>query len=82
MDMLNSIMKDKVKGHEHLMEMNQRVTQQSRGKYPNYIFYVERGITQACMPMGIPISPAEFAKLLEQRDITNTKCKRCDVVLE
>ena len=82
MDMLNAILKDKLKGHEYPVELNQRVTKQLQEQYPNYIFYVGKGITQACMPMGIPITPVEFAKLLEQCDTTNVRCKQCDGVLE
>ena len=81
-DMLEAILKDKSTSYKYLAELIQGITTQLQEQYPNYIFYVGKGSTQVCMPMGIPISPAEFAKLLEQHNTTKTKCKWCDGVLE
>ena len=47
------------------------------------IFYVgKRNSIHSSMPMGIPISPANFTQLLEQQSITKKRCKWCDGILD
>ena len=83
MDMLEAILKDKSTSYEYLTDLSQRITTQLQEQYPDYIFYVgKRSLTHSCMPMGIPMSPAKFAQLLEQHSTTKKKCKWCDGILD
>ena len=81
MDMLEAILKDKPTSYEYLTELSQRITAQLQDQYPDYIFYVRSSI-HSCMPMGIPISQAKFAQLLEQQSTTKKICKWYDGVLD
>ena len=81
MDMLEAILKDNSTSYEYLTELSQRITTQLQEQYPNYIFYVGKGSAQVCMPMGIPVSPAKFVKLLKQK-VPQKRCKQCDGVLD
>ena len=80
-NMLEAILEDKPTRYEYLTELSQRITTQLQEQYPDYIFYVgKRSSTHSCMPMGIPLSPAKFAQLLEQQNIRKKRCKWCDGV--
>ena len=81
--MLEAILKDEPTSYEYLTELSQRITTYLQEQYPDYIFYVgKRSSIHFCMPMGIPLSPAKFAQLLEQQSITKKRCKWCDGVLD
>ena len=81
MNMLEAILEDKPTSYEYLTELSQRITTQLQEQYPDYIFYVgKRRSIHSYMPMGIPLSPAKFAQLLEQQSITKKRCKWCDGV--
>ena len=83
MNMLEAILKDKPTSYEYLTELSQRITTQLQEQYPDYTFYVgKRSSIYSCMPMGIPITPAKFAQLLEQQSTTNKRWKWCDGVLD
>ena len=70
-DMLEAILKDEPTSYEYLIELSQRITTYLQEQYPDYIFYVgKRSSIHSSMPMGIPISPAKFAQLLEQQSTT------------
>ena len=76
MNMLEAILKDKPTSYEYLTELSQSITTQLQEQYPDYIFYVgKRSAIHSCMPMGIPISSARFAQLLEQQTTTKKRCK-------
>ena len=82
-NMLEAILKDKPTSYEYLIELSQRITTYLQEQYPDYIFYVgKRSSIHSYMPMGIPLSPAKFAQLLEQQSITKKRCKWCDGVLD
>ena len=67
MDMLEAILKDGSTSYEYLTELSQRITTQLQEQYPDYIFYVgKRKLAHPCLPMGISVSPANFAQILEQ----------------
>ena len=69
-NMLEAILKDKPTSYEYFTELSQRITTRLQEQYPDYIFYVGKGSSiHSCMPMGIPLSPAKFAQLLEQQSI-------------
>ena len=83
MNMLEAILNDKPTSYEHLTELSQRITTQLQEQYPDYIFYVgKRSSVHSSMPMGVPISPAIFAQLLEQQSTTKKRCKWCDGILD
>ena len=83
MNMLEAILNDKPTSYEYLTELSQRITTQLQEQYPDYIFYVgKRSSIHSSMPMGVPISPAKFAQLLEQQSITKKRCKWCDGILD
>ena len=83
MNMLEAILKDKPTSYKYLMELSKRITTQLQEQYPDYIFYVgKRSSIHSSMPMGIPISPAKFAHVLEQQSTTKKRCKWCDGVLD
>ena len=83
MDMLEAILKDEPTSYEYLTELSQRITTQLQEQHLDYIFYVrKRSSIHSCMPMGIPISPAKFAQLLEEQSTKKKRCKWCDGVLD
>ena len=82
-DMLEAILKDEPTSYEYLIELSQRITTYLQEQYPDYIFYVgKRSLIHSFMPMGIPLSPAKFAQLLEQQSTTKKRCKWCDGILD
>ena len=82
MDMLEAILKDGSTSYEYLTELSQRITTQLQEQYPDYTFYVEkRRVAHQCLPMGISVSPANFAQILEQHQTKEERCKWCDGVL-
>ena len=61
------------------LKLSQRITTQLQEQNPDYIFYVgKRNLTHPCLPMGISVSPANFAQILEQEK----RCKWCDGILD
>ena len=67
MDMLEAILKDGSTNYEYPTELSQRITIQLQEQYPDYIFYVgKRKLAHPCLPMGISVSTANFAQILEQ----------------
>ena len=61
-EMLEAILKDGSTSYEYLTELSQRITIQLQEQHPDYIFYVgKRKLAHPCLPMGISVSPANFA---------------------
>ena len=83
MDMLEAILKDGSTSYEYLTELSQRITIQLQEQYPDYIFYVrKKKLIHPCLPMGISVSPANFAQILEQHQTQEKRCKWCDGILD
>ena len=83
MDMLEAILKDGSTSYEYHTELSQRITIQLQEQHPDYIFYVgKRKLAHPCLPMGISVSPANFAQILEQHQSQEKKCKWCDGILD
>ena len=83
MDMLEAILKDGSTSYEYLTELSQRITTQLQEQHPDYIFYVgKRKLAHPCLPMGISVSPVNFAQILEQHQIQEKRCKWCDGILD
>ena len=67
MDMLEAILKDGSTSYEYLIELSQRITIQLQEQHPDYIFHAgKRKLAHPCLPIGISVSPANFAQILEQ----------------
>ena len=83
MDMLEAILKDGSTSYEYLTELSQRITIQLQEQHPDYIFYVgKRKLAHPCLPVGISVSPANFAQILEQHQTQEKRCKWCDGILD
>ena len=83
MDMLEATLKDGSTSYGYLTELSQRITIQLQEQYPDYIFYVGKGkLPYPCLPMGISVSPANFAQILEQHQTQEKRCKWCDGILD
>ena len=81
MDILKAILKESSLAHEYLMKLSQRFTTQLQEQNPD--FFVGKGnLTQSCMPMGISVSSASFAQILEQHGTQEKRCKWCDGILD
>ena len=71
MDILEVIVKETSLNYEYLIELSQRITIQLQEHNPDYIFYVgKRQLAHPCLPMGILLSPANFAQILEQHQLS------------
>ena len=63
--------------------LNQRITTQLQEQNPDYIFYVgKRKLAHTCLPMGISVSPVNFAQILVQQKSQEKRCKWCDGILD
>ena len=83
MDMMEAILKDGSTSYEYLTELSQRITIQLQEQHPDYIFYVgKRKLAHPCLPVGISVSPANFAQILEQHQTQEKRCKWCDGILD
>ena len=83
MDMMEAILKDGSTSYGYLAELSQRITIQLQEQHPDYIFYVgKRKLAHPCLPMGISVSPANFAQILEQHQTQEKRCKWCDGILD
>ena len=82
MDMLEAILKDGSTSYDYLTELSQRITIQLQVQHPDYIFYVgKRKLAHPCLPMGISVSPANFAQILEHQT-QEKRCKWCHGILD
>ena len=80
--MMEAILKDGSTSYEYLTDLSQRITIQLQEQHPDYIFYVgKRKLAHPCLPMGISVSPANFAQILEQHQTQEKRCKWCDSIL-
>ena len=70
MDILEAILKESSPTYEYLIELSQRITTQLQEQNPDYIFYVgKRKFAHPCLPMGISVTPVNFAQIFEQHQI-------------
>ena len=66
MDILEVILKECPSTYEYLTELSQRITIQLQEQNPDYIFHVgKRKLAHPCLPMGISVSPVNFAQILK-----------------
>ena len=83
MDILEVILKESSPTYEYLIGLSQRIPTLLQEQNPHYIFYVgKRKLAYPCLPMGISVSPANFAQILEQHRTQKKRCKRCDGIFD
>ena len=83
MDILEVILKESPLAHEYLLKLSQRIITQLQEQNPDFIFYVgKRTLTHPCLPVGISVSSANFAQILEQHGTQEKRCKWCDGILD